>query len=185
MRRAATVVLLAGALLVGCSSEAAEPPSLPSVGRSGEASARPSASPVAGSVPPAAQEPTPQGAGAFARFFYAEVTRAFAEEDPEPVRRLSAPGCTACDRFVASLTALRDNDETVTAVQYNIVSAEVPGFDAPPVRVDVRYDSPEITRLDSSGTVISSEPSVEGFQEELTLVSGPSGWLVQEVTAVG
>jgi hypothetical protein len=134
-------------------------------------------------VPPEAQEPTPAGAAAFARFFYSEVTRGYAEKDPEVIERLSAPGCSACERFVASMTALRDEGETVTPVTYTITAAESPGLNGPQARVDVMYDSPEVISRDSSGAIISTEPEVTGFQEQVTLVRGPSGWLVQEVAA--
>jgi hypothetical protein len=188
MCRAAWIVVLTAALLSGCNSDAAEPAPLPSVDASGLAESSPSPSPsptpAVEAVPPAAQEPTPDGAAAFARFFYAAVTRGYAEKDPEVVQQLSAPGCSACERFVASMTALRDDGETVTPVVYNIVSAEAPGFDGTKARVDVMYNSPEIVRRDRSGNIIRTEPDVTGFLEQLTLVRGPSGWLVQGVDVV-
>lgn len=171
--------LLAVTLSAGCSEEAEVPRSLPAV------SAAPS--PVASalpSVPPSAQAQTPQAAAAFARFFYAEVERAYREKDPAIVARLSAPGCSACDRFVKSLTALRDEGETVTPVSYDIIAAEAPGFSGPEARVDVIYNSPEITRRDRAGKVIATEPDVKNFQEQLTLTRAGNEWLVKAVTVV-
>jgi hypothetical protein len=135
-------------------------------------------------VPPAAQEATPEGAAAFARFFYSEVSRGYANKDPEIVRRLSAPGCKACERFIASMTALRDDAQTVTPVVYNITAAESPEITGAQARVDVMYDSPEVVSRDRSGAVLFTEPEVSGFLEQMTLARGPSGWLVQELAAV-
>jgi predicted lipid-binding transport protein (Tim44 family) len=182
MRRAALVVLLA-ALLAGCNSEASEPAPLPKVSASGTAEASPSPSPTA-AVPPAAQAATPQGASAFARFFYAEVQRAFAEKDPEIIGRLSAPGCKTCDLFVASLTRLRDEEESASPVIYDVLYAETPGFSGPEAVVEVRYNSPANVRKDKSGAVISTEPEVRDVQEQMVLTRAADGWLVKELLAV-
>jgi len=184
MRRAAVLAMLVAAWLTGCSSEAAEPPRLPTVSTSPTGEPTPSPNSVPAAVPPAALEATPQGAAAFARFFYSEVTRGYAEKDPEIIRRISAPGCSACERFIASMTAMRDEGETSTPVIYHIIGAEAPAFDGPRARVDVLYDSPEITARDKSGKVLYTEPKVTMFEEQLTLVRASSGWLVQEVRSV-
>lgn len=168
-------ILLAGALVAGCSSEAEEPEALPSV------TSAPSASPTpaAAAVPPAAQEATPQGAGAFARFFYAEVERAWAEADPEIIRRLSAPGCESCQLFIDSITNLREDGGRITPVTYEIKAAEAPALTGDEARVTVIYDSPAIQRFDGAGNLLREEPAVTNFEEELRLVRGDGGWLVR------
>jgi predicted lipid-binding transport protein (Tim44 family) len=177
-RRLGGAAVLCAVLLAGCSSEREQPRTLPPV----SAAPSPSASEAA-PVPSAAQAETPEGASAFARFFYAEVQRAFAAKDPEIVRRLSAPGCKACDRFITSLTNLRDEGGRVTDVLYDIKAAEAPATDGQTARVTVIYDSPAIQGFDAQGNVVREEPAVTGFEEQLDLVRGAGGWLVQEVTA--
>jgi hypothetical protein len=172
--------VLAAALLTACSSESEEPKALPPVTTSPTVAA----SEPADAVPPAAQEQTPEGAAEFARFFYAEVRRAFIEKDPEIIRRLSAPGCEACDRFVASLTKLRDNNERTSDFAFEIVVAEAPASDGPEARVDVIYNSPTIQRYNASGEVIYEEPAAQGAEIQMTLTRAPEGWLVQEVESV-
>ena len=97
---AVLLVLLASAC--GGSSESG-PRVLPSV------SVSPSASASASAVPTGINAPTAQGAADFVRFFYAEITRAFAERDPSAVQRLSTDSCDTCRQYVTSLTKLRDN----------------------------------------------------------------------------
>lgn len=171
--------LLALALTAACSSEPEEPQALPSV--SPVASASPSAAPAV--VPPSAQAETPQGAAAFARFFYAEVQRAFAQKDPGIVQRLSAPGCEACRLFDASLTALRDNNERVTPVEFEIVAAEAPAITGPTARVDVIFNTKAVQRFDATGKLLYEEAAAVNDEVQLTLVRSGSSWLVQEVQA--
>lgn len=138
----------------------------------------PSASPTVSAVPTAAQAATPEGAAAFARFWYAEIERAFVERDPEIVRRLSAPGCAACSRFVASLTNLRDNNERTEGVVYMIVAAEAQAISGNTTRVAVVYNGPPTVRYDASGQVIRREPAATMVAEELGLIRSGESWLV-------
>lgn len=171
--------ILAAAVLTGCGSEPEQPQTLPPV----SAAPSPSAS-AAAQVPPSAQAETPEGAAAFARFFYSEVGRAFAAKDPEIIRRLSAPGCRACDMFVESLTKLRDNNERASDIDFDIVFAEAPAPDGDQVRVDVIYNTDDLQRFDADGKLIYEEKAVQGAQVQMTLVRGGDAWLVQEVRGV-
>ena len=79
--RVVTPLLLVAALATGCGSEDETPRALPSIA----ASVTPAPSPTPAPVPSEAQAETPQGAAAFARFWYAEVQRAYEVEDPDIV----------------------------------------------------------------------------------------------------
>ena len=176
-----TPLLLVAALAAGCGEDQEQPQALPSVAVT---TATTAPSPTSAPVPTEAQAETPQGAAAFARFFYAEVQRAFAEKDPVIVERLSAPDCETCDLFVNSLTKLRDNNESASSVRYDIKAAESPAVEGDKVIVTVLYDGPAVQRFDAAGAVISEEPAVVDAQEQMVLVRGAEGWLVSEIQAV-
>jgi hypothetical protein len=176
--RSRTAATLAAVLLsAGCSSEPEKPRALPSVS---SVSASPSAS---AAVPPSAQAATPQGAAAFARFWYSQLTAAFEARDPSPVARLSAPGCTACETYIASLTSLRDDNERVE-FDLQVVAATAPEDETgPETQVAVIYNSKGSVRYDATGAVIAREPARTNAEQTLTLVRVDEGWKVREVTA--
>lgn len=121
---------------------------------------------------------TPQAAAAFARFFYAQITRAYETNDPSLIQRLSASGCKACQRYVASVRQARDQHERVTGVEYKIRFAEAPALQGSAARVDVIYDAPATRRYADSGQLLETEPAVTGYKTELMLVRTGSSWQV-------
>ena len=136
---------------------------------------------VASTAPGPTSDPaTPESASAFARYWYSQLAKAYTEKDPQLVARLSTSGCRACARYIASITAARDQMQRVTGVKYTIILAEAPGFQGPRVRVDVIYDSPGAVRTDRLGKVIETEPAVKNKQIELTLVRVGQSWRVYE-----
>jgi hypothetical protein len=139
------------------------------------------ASPSPDPTPTGINAPTPEGAGAFARYFYAQVELAYERKDPELVSRLSAPGCETCDAFVETLVDVRQMGHRYEGVEYEIRFAEAPGFEGDEARVTVIYDGPAVVRYDAGGAVIDTEPAVESFEEEVSLVRSGDSWLVQEV----
>ena len=104
--------------------------------------------------------------------------------DPAIIERLSAPGCETCELFVNSLTTLRDNNESATAVRYDIKAAESPAITGEEAIVTVVYDGPAVQRFDASGAVIREEPAVVDAQEQMILIRGTDSWLVSEIQAV-
>lgn len=132
----------------------------------------------------AASPATPESAAAFARYWYQQIERAYVLRDPSLIERLSAPGCSACARYVGSITTAHDKNERVVGVTFDITFAEAPAISGKTARVDVIYNAPATHRYDSTEKQIHSEPAVHGFQEELTLVRVGTAWLVQADTAV-
>ena len=173
-------MLLAGAL-AGCSSHADKPRVLPTLAPT-SASPAPSPSPVP--KPTGIEAATPQGAAAFARYWYAQITEAYKRRDPELIRRLSAPSCRPCSRFVDSIAAVRDEGQRVSGVVYTITLAEAPAISGPYVRVDVIYNVPEALRFDRAGKVVEREAAATGRQVELTLVRRGTTWLVKDSRSV-
>lgn len=174
VRRVGLLAVLCAAL-VACSGGGGKAVVLPKISASSPASASPDP------VPTAAKAPTPEGAAAFARFFYARVTEAFAAKDPSLLAVLSEPGCKTCQRYLASLTRLRDRNERVTPVVFQILFAEAPSNNGMTARVDVQYNAPATTRYDSSGRVIYQEKAAARVNETVELVRRAGAWKIAEI----
>jgi hypothetical protein len=183
--RALALALVATASLAACGGSSGNSPrTLPAV------TASPSLSPAAAPTPEAdvpaeAQPATSAGAEAFAKFFYAEVQRAFESKDPEIVRALGAPGCGACDAYVASITKLRDNNERVEGYALKVFQAVAPQVTGPTARVDVSWTAPIVKRLDANGKVIHAEGPFRRVNEEVGLLRSDDHWLVQSIKSLG
>jgi len=179
MRTVAGVAVLGMLALAGCSSSSADTPqALPSL------SASPSPSAVPSTVPTGKDAATPEGAAAFVRFFYSEISRGFAERDPSIVSRLSAPTCKTCKLYVDSIAEIRDKNERLRGGGFKILYAVAPNDTAPTARVDVQYDFARADFVDAAGKVIQTTPAMKGVEEELALIrSGPS-WRIATVKQV-
>lgn len=166
VRRQLVLTLLV-ALLVGCGQEA--PASLP----------RLTPSPVTTTaVPNAAEAETPQGAAAFVRFWYAEITRAWSLRDASIVERLSAPGCLVCQRYIDSMKGTLARGERVSPVLFNLSLVEAQGLTGKTTRVSVIYSHPPVRRFDSSGRQLTVSKARQGVQETRDLVRNGRSWLV-------
>ena len=176
--RALWGVALAGAVaLTGCGdSSADEPRVLPSVSPH---SASPSASPVP-TGPAAAHDAAP-----FVRFFYAEISRGFAERDPEIVSNLSLPTCKTCKLYVDSITGVRDRNEHVQGATFKINFAVAPAdTSATSARVDVGWDFPGATFFDATGKQIQESPAMKGVEELVNLNRIDGVWKVATVQRI-
>jgi len=169
-RKAALLVLLTAA----CGQPVA-PQSLPRL--AGTTSA-----PTAVTAASGAAVAGPQSAIAFTRFFFAEITAAFAERDPARVAALSQPGCKTCRLYLASLTQLRDKHQRATPVTFDIRFAEAPATDGGTARVDVQLDVPASTWFDAQGRVVYSERASVGVLQTVELARADGSWKVAEIT---
>lgn len=171
---AAGVVMFAA--VSGCSGDVEKPSTLPPL------TSLPSSSPDRQPAPAGVNAPTPQGATEFVRYFYAQVELAYQRKDPALVEVLSADGCLACQRFVASITRLRDEDQRTEGLLYDITSAAAPATDGTSARVDVIYNGPEVVRYGAGNQVVNREPPAVNVEEQVNLAQAPSGgWLVAEI----
>lgn len=168
------VVLL---LAAACGGDEEQPRALPSVAPTT------APTPTAAPVPTEAQAETPEGAAAFARFWYDQISLAFETGDPLVLERLSAPGCVACQTYVASVASLRDQGERVD-FDLEIVAANAPASNGTDQTiVTVIYNSNGSIRYSASGEVIAQEPARTNAEQTLTLSRVGATWQVQEVTA--
>lgn len=163
-------------LLSGCASErvpqaaplpplVAASPSPPSALASPTpalASASPSAATpaaVAVDVPAAARANTPQGAGAYVRFYFDELLKAYVSQDTRTVRALAADSCTACSGFAGGIDATRAKNRRITGPPLEVLSAEAPGFGYGPVVVDLQYRIPSYDIVDAQGKIAYHIPA--------------------------
>lgn len=168
VRRTAASFVVA-LLLGGCAASSTTARALPRL--------TPSVAPVVRQV----DDATPAGAVAFARHFFAQISVAFATADPSLVSSLSAPGCRTCQRFITSLTELRDKHERTTPVTFTLRFAEAPATIGRTARVDIQYDVPASTRYDASGRVVYREAATVRDNATVELVRVGKAWLVAEI----
>lgn len=127
-------------------------------------------------------EATPEGAAEFVRYFYDQVEKAYAARDPALVEALAAPGCSACERFVTSISSLRDNNQRTEGLVYELLSVVTPPFEGDRARVDVVYNGPEVVRYASDGSVVNREPAAEFVNEQVDVERANGRWTVLEVS---
>lgn len=166
-------------LVTGCSGGSDKTVTLPTLTPSETAA---SASPSA--VPSAAIAATPQGAAAFARYFYQQIEQAFAKQDPSLIAALSDASCQTCNNYIRSVTTLRDERQRIEGkLVFTILLAEAPATDGKTARVDVIWSTPANKRYDSAGRLIHSQEPLSRVEETLELRRAGHSWMVQQVVA--
>ena len=183
MRTAAAVTALVVWLAVsGCSSDEAEPSTLPAV-PSASSSTRPSASPaaVAPSIPPvpsAAESATPQGATAFAKHYLEVLTTAFHEADARSLRQLSDADCGGCNNFIAAVEASATEKERTEGGIFEVVFAEAPPLQSDETIVELRYLRSAATIVDSRGTTVTTLAADPPLDAQMRVRRLGESWLV-------
>ncbi|MCW2548619.1 MAG: hypothetical protein JWN96_3079 [Mycobacterium sp.] len=167
-------LLVGCGLIAGCGGPSNAPAQLPKVGVQQAA--------AVATLPATATADTPAGAAAFTRFFYAQVTAAFATRNPELIRRYATAACATCNRYAGSVDRLVHERQRVTPVLFWIRFAESPADDdAATARVDVQYDAPASSRYDARGRLILSEKEALRVNRTVTLQRFARGWKVQGI----
>lgn len=181
----ALALTLAAVAVAGsaCGGSSEEPRTAPPVSASPAATASPTP-PAASDIPPAARAATSAGAEAFARFFYEQTQRAFETKNPDLLRAISAPGCTACERYIQSVTQLRENNERVENYAVTVLLAVAPAVTGDTARVDLSYALPEAIRYDAAGKVITREGPFTRVDVQVSLIRSGDRWLVQQTKAL-
>jgi hypothetical protein len=178
MRVLLGVVVLAAGLTACGGSSAEQPQTLPTLA---SVSAAPSPSAVA--VPSEAAGETPQAAGEFAKFFYAQVEEGFKTKNPDLVARISLPSCKTCANYVASQTVLRDKKERLEGGYFVVKFAVSPGAQGGTTPVDVQVAYSGSTRYAADGTVVRKTAPIV-IEEELDLVRSGGRWMVAAVKRI-
>ena len=198
MRTAAAVTALVLWMAVsGCSSDEAEPSTLPAVptASAGTTGAEPSPLPSSGALTPrpstsarpsAAATDAPAAAVAFARHFFDVINDAYLERSPDRVRTLSTPECGSCTAVVNDIGRLAAEDHQVAGRRYIVESAEA----APPladgrVVVDFRFTTDPYVEVDRQKRVVkdfAAEPARDG---QMMLEPQSGMWRVLAIRLLG
>jgi hypothetical protein len=168
--RRKTALLLTAAALVGC-GESEEP-----------TAALPRVTAVAIAAPDRARADTPSGAAAFVRFFYAQVTSAYATGQSTALRELSLPSCRVCLRYADSVDDMRAQRQRATPVRFVFRFVESPADDdAATARVDVQFDAPASSRYAADGALVFAEQAMFRIGRTVTLRRVGRGWKVASI----
>lgn len=181
----------------GCSSA---PSASPTLSPLPTASSTPTGSPTASSpttaastsaTPPAAAgsgAPPPdtpftrEGAESFARYWFAEFDRAYAQLDPSIIKNISTADCMSCLAYQTNLNqskaAGRSYRGGETLLRY-VVSAPLADDKA---IVLVNYEAKELLVVDASGQIVKRLPADAKVVVNIDLRRSSSSWLVAEVT---
>lgn len=170
IRGAAAALCLVAAL--GACGDDPEPRTVPPV-----PSASPSVSVVA--LPSEAAAETPEGAAAFARYFFEVVGAAFASADPAALQAVSAPGCGGCDALITSVKELQEQGRKRVGGTYVLKSVAAPPVEAGDVTLEISYERAAGQVVDASGRVYASAAPVPPTNAQLRLIRRGSSWVVQ------
>ena len=179
MIRSAAAALCASLLLVGCSADADDPEPLPPV-----ESASPS--PVALPVPSEAAAETPQGAAAFAEYFFeVVVNEAYASRDSSRVVELSAASCNSCQNIIDDVERLAASELTIDGRRFKIAFAEAPPANPDgSIFVDFRFSSDPYVERNEAGDLVRQEPAQIDQDAQVKLVRRGSTWVVDAIRTV-
>ncbi|WP_406833212.1 DUF6318 family protein [Pedococcus sp. KACC 23699] len=162
-------MVLGGALVAGC-SDGGDPPSGPtssspgsvspttsspsSSSTSSSSSSSPSSATVA--VPRAATKKTPEGAEAFARFYWESVGQSTVSLDSSKVRSMSTIDCPDCKGLYEVVDTLRRKGQKAESSSFDIRLVTQTAKSDEGFVVEVAGKERPIRLLDSSGKVLST-----------------------------
>jgi hypothetical protein len=175
VRRPATVIVAALALVSACSGGSDTPRALPSL----TATATPSATVV--DLPTAAKARTAVGADAFVRFFFAQLNTAFSASRPEIITQLSNAECETCMTYRRSLTAARDNGTVIQGDSFVIDDVAAAPLQALGTLVDVTGHVPARKLVTTTGQVKQSLAPDGRFPLTVAVKWIDGRWLVSAV----
>lgn len=190
-----TVGLVAVALLLGgCASGAAEPapttigavepsvaaaPTEASVEASVEASAEPGVR--APEMPALAREQTPEGAVAFAEWWYSMLDYATTTGDVEPLARASHADCGSCDSLIADIETSYIGGGSIDGGAITAKASSPGAVEDLGVLLAVQVSAQPLQYRDSAGNV-TREVAAESFFLDVSLLKGDGGWLFASAT---
>lgn len=144
----------------GCSRGGSGPPTPSSSPSSSRTSVSPTPSIPVPTLPPEAQHPTPAGAAAFFRYFFAVYEYTYASLDDRPMRALSEVGCVFCSSVLSNVSATREANGRVVGGEVTVLTA-VAGPGNPDERIVVNglVNQASSVTYGPSGSTLRTAPS--------------------------
>jgi hypothetical protein len=132
-------------------------------------------------IPAAAKQRTPEGAKAFAEFFYASAAKAYVSSNPTPIEALSLSSCVGCGAMIRAIGDMRNAGEHLERPSLEIKLVEVREFQPTRVEVDVAGSERAVRVLGKDGDVKrTTQAGVVTFRTQL--IASPEGWRVSTMT---
>jgi hypothetical protein len=129
----------------------------------------PSAS-AAPALPSEAQQPTREGAEAFARYYFAVYNHAFLTADPSLLKELSDGQCIFCNSTISAVQDIHDQNEHVIGGRITVTSAvAAEGIPTDRIVVNLRLDQDAGQTLSRTGVVDDTTPAQKGFRVDLAV----------------
>lgn len=176
VRRMAAIAAFALCLVAGCTgsdgtdvpttppNSASSTPTTPTPSRTGPLTTGPGVQP--GEKPPVlsaeARKHTPTGALLFAQYYFLAFDWGYATTDPYLVSKISAPGCSACTRYVNALRDLRRRGGYVTRGRVTVRSGRL-------VIGEFKIDSDFVVRV-----VVDEQPVVVNMPSSSPSTAAPA-----------
>lgn len=184
------LLVLATVVLAGCTAETdPQPVALPTVSASPTPSTTPRSTPtpsvtasaVPVPVPAAARAATPQGAAAFARFYFEQINQGFREPGTSVLAPHSDPQCQSCRNFISTLKSMQKEGLYHDGVGFVIIAAEAPPIESGYSQVLVSYELPKHNLRGRDGAVVEAVPCEPPGQYIATVQRKGSTWLMRGI----
>jgi len=118
---------------------------------------------AAPTVPAAARAATPEGAAAFARYFFEVYDHAFRTSDTTALRSVCTPDCTFCRLVTTIVDSAREKGTHVEGGRTIVTAADArPGSTTGWTLLTVHYDTEASRTLTRSGAVETQAPANPG-----------------------
>jgi hypothetical protein len=131
-------------------------------------------------IPAAAQQRTPEGAKAFAEFYYEVLSDSQYRADSSQLRALHAASCVACQAFAKKADEMKQRGQHVDSRSLTVDDAVVtPTSVRNGFVIDVLADDRPSNVVDANGSVVSSSKGAKlTFRTQVVWIS--SGWKVAD-----
>lgn len=176
-----TVVVAAVSGCSGASSSSSVPLPTPTVTTPPSTSPVPSPSPSP-TLPVAAQQPTREGAEAFATYFFAVYNYALWVRDPAPLRAISDLNCVYCNSVITSVQSMRGKRTTVEGGRMYVNTAvAAPGTPEERIIVNLVVSQDPGHTLSDTGAVLGKNAGTKYGRVDIAVRWTSGHWMIQNV----
>jgi hypothetical protein len=136
-------------------------------------------------LPAAARQPTPAGAQAFARHFFAVYNYAFWTGDSKPLEAISDKDCIYCKSVVSGVSAMKKKGNRVIGGRLEVTTAvAAPGVPDNGLLVNLVLQQEEGRTLSASGAVVGTTAEKSNGRVDVAVRWVGSTWIMLDVHLV-